>query len=181
MFNLQSFSSQKSLVADGNIAVALNRIRSLLTKLLHSPETGVIYLTSIDAVTITKGMIVSLGTTNPYTCFRSFAQDVIGQPYTVRGIAICLSNSIATGEGGYFRIAGEALVTLDTGLTPVEGDSVYVSPIAEGLGNNNQPSGTDWIRQVGIIKDTNGYDNYVPGKDKVKIIIEKCCEYQLAQ
>jgi hypothetical protein len=178
MFNLQSFSSQKSLVADGNIAVALNRIRSLLTKLLHSPETGVIYLTNNSVSNIPTGSIVSLSTL-PYTCYLSSAVDGVLQPLLVRGIGISIMNrTIAPGEGGYFRIAGEVLVLMESALGLVEGSPVYVSDSVAGTGTDVQPEDTSWIRQIGIIKDAG---MYVPTNLYCKILIEKCCEYQLGQ
>jgi len=177
MFNLQSFATQKSGVSDGNIANALNKIRQLLTKLLHSPETGVIYLTNVDPITTVSFGSIVCPYTDPYSCVAAYADDGPAQPIVSRGFAVCLSDEVAPSEGGYFRFNGEADVHLENDLTPVAGELVYVSKTAYGLGTNVIPGDlNDWVRVVGTIKDASEYSS--PSNVFVRMILGKCCESQ---
>ena len=180
MFNLQAFSTQKSGVSDGSVANALNKIRSLLTKLLHSPETGVIELTSGEiAADIAKGKIVALDN-EIYQCVRAYADDGPGQPFTCRGFAVCLSDLVEPGEKGFFRFAGEADTILEPALDPGAGESVYVSTTVYGSGTNVVPTGNnEWVRKVGYIKDASQYTAGPPANLFVRMVLDKCCENQI--
>jgi len=178
MFNLQSFSTQKSGVSDGNTANALNRIRSLLTKLLHNPETGVIYLTSSDITDITKGMVVTLSPA-PYSCTKAYAEDTPAQPYLCRGFAVCLNDTVQPGESGYFRFNGEAEVLFETALTLNAGDNVYVSDSVYGVCTNESSGIGNWVRVIGQIKDKSMYSIISPANLFARVVLNKCCESQI--
>jgi len=164
MFNLQAFSTQKSPVSDGPTAVALARIRGLLTKLLHNPETGVLYLLNGDASPITKGMLCRFDADNRVTPTTYLFGDTA---------VVCLADSLAAGEWGFFRFAGEAEVRLINGIAPSSSDVVYVSGV-DGLGDISAPGGAGtWIKQVGWILDPTDYVTVT--NPLVKTVLEPCC------
>jgi len=168
MFNLQSFSSQKGSVADGAASNALNRIRSLLTKLLHSPETGVLFLKNDDEViSITKGQIVTIVDADAVNLAVSDVDAELS-----RSIAICLNDSIGPTDWGYFRFAGEAEVLLNGGLTPVEADYIKLD-ITPGQGTVSSAAILGPDVRVGLITDAS---EYVSVSNRfVKVVLENCC------
>jgi len=167
MFNLQSFSSQKAPVSDGNTSLALARIRRLLTKLLHSPETGVLELVNDDVVGMIKGMVVAISSdTN-----QVILADADGVNPT--GFAICLSDSVLPNNSGYFRFMGETDVLFVPGLDPApnEADAVVVSDTAGYCTNDDGVAGV--VRRIGLVVDASEYVAVI--NPFARVIMEPCC------
>jgi len=165
MFDLQSFSSQKSMVSDGPSSIALARIRGLLTKLLHNPETGVLYLQNDDAVAITKGMICSFSDDN------AVQRSINNSDTLYNAVCVALGDSVAVGDWGFYRFNGEAEILLIDGEATAPSLPIYVAGEA-GKGTITPTAVlTEWVKQIGFILDDSTY-----GDDSlVKIVIERCC------
>lgn len=170
MFDLQSFSAQKSLVSDGPVSIALAKIRGLLTKLLHSPETGVLYLQNDDTVPITVGMICA------FTDDNAVQPSVNNDEDLSRAVCIALGDSVDNGDWGFFRFAGEAEVLLVDAIDPEPNEGIYVSGV-EGKGTNSPTAvAGEWVKQVGFVLDDSMYTTVT--NPFVRILIENCCADQ---
>ena len=167
MFDLQSFSTQKSMVSDGPASIALAKIRGLLTKLLHSPETGVLYLQNDDTVPITHGMICAFSDNNA-------VQPAVNDSDSLyNAVCIALNDSINNGDWGFFRFAGEAEVLLVDAIDPEPNEAIYVSGV-EGKGTNSPTAvAGEWVKQVGFVLDDSMYVTIT--NPFIRIVIENCC------
>lgn len=147
MFNLTSFESLQG-TENGPLGTAINHIRYWLTKLVHSPETGVVKLT-VDpgSADVLYGEVVGL-TSGDNECALATNRG----PYAV---AISLSRTtLEDGDQGYFRMTGVAEVKLVSGLTLHNGDILYISG-TDGLATN--VPGAPGTRTIGTVIDTSKY------------------------
>lgn len=158
MFDLNIFKTSKG-TPSGLTGYAVKAIRILLTKLLHSPETGVIKLAIEDnGTSVPYAHIIAISNTAPYTC------EITNEGSVVDAIAVSLSRTtLVENRQGYFRMTGVAEVAMDTGLPLENGIRVYAS--VGGLGTSN-PS----PRQVGWILDTQDYSQVTGGN--VLVLLE---------
>lgn len=161
MFNLTSFESLQG-TESGPLGTAINHIRYWLTKLVHSPETGVVKLT-VDpgSEDVLYGEVVGL-TSGDNEC--ALATNRV--PYAV---AISLSRTtLEDGDQGYFRMTGVAEVLCVTGLALNNGDTLYVSNAENGKATNVIPGGP--YRRIGEVIDTSKYTSL--GGYLVKTMLE---------
>lgn len=179
MFNINAFASQKSPVSNGLTAATMGRLRQLLNKLLHSPETGVSYLYNAYNATLSHGMLVSINNNPAREVVPSTAIVDDAQPMLARAVAVVLGR-VPVDSWGYFRHAGEAEVLLVNDLTPDEGDRVYVAENVApnlGKGTNAEPADpSSWIRMMGFVNDASMYVTVT--NPYVRMIIEPCCMWQ---
>ncbi len=157
MFNLTSFESLQG-TESGPLGTAINHIRYWLTKLVHSPETGVVKLTvEPQSAHVLYGEVVAL-TSISNNCTLADARARMA-------LAISLSHTtLEDGDQGYFRMTGVAEVKLVPGLTLHNGDILYMSD-TDGLATNIAPGmravgpGTiaPGMRTVGTVIDTSKY------------------------
>lgn len=151
MFDLNIFKTSKG-TPSGLTGYAVKAIRILLTKLLHSPETGVVKLAVEDnGTSVPYAHLVAISNTAPYTC------ELTDEVSAAAAIAVSLSRTtLDENDQGYFRMTGVAEVAMTTGLTLVNGTRVYAT--SGGLGTNEQTP-----RQVGWILDTQDYSEVTGG------------------
>ena len=171
MFNLTSFNGSQG-APSGIMGTALAGIRSLLTQLLHSPETGVVKLTVFNPSAeslikapkaptpthINYGYIVGIVDSSPYTCAR--ANGLTETP--VFALAVSLQkNQLDPGDSGYFRMTGVANVAMVTRngkiVNPANGDRIYASNDFPGRGTVSKPE-DKYVRSVGWIVDVSNYE-----------------------
>lgn len=147
MFNLSSFESLQG-TESGPLGTAINHIRYWLTKLVHSPETGVVKLT-VDpgSADVLYGEVVGLTGSNECSLATSRG------PFAV---SVSLSRTtLEDGDSGYFRMTGVAEVLCVTGLNLNNGDTLYVSSAENGKATNVMPFGP--YRRIGEVIDTSKY------------------------
>jgi hypothetical protein len=160
MFDLNIFSTSKG-TPSGLTGYAVKAVRTLLTKLLHSPETGVVKLTIEDNTdSVPYAHLVALSDAAPYTCGLTIG-DNLGN-----AVAVSLSRTtLVENTQGYFRMTGVAEVAMEVGLTPANGTRVYTSLNVDGV-----VSILPGPRQVGWILDHSNYDTMAGGN--VLVLLE---------
>lgn len=158
MFDLNIFASSKG-TPSGLTGYAVKTIRALLTKLLHSPETGVVKLTVADNTpSVPYAHLVAISDAAPYTC------GLTNEVSAADAIAVSLSRTtLVENRQGYFRMTGVAEVAMATDLVLVNGTRVYAT--SGGLGTNEQTP-----RQVGWILDMQDYSGVTGGN--VLVLLE---------
>jgi hypothetical protein len=148
MFNLTSFESSQG-TESGPLGTAISHIRYWLTKLVHSPETGVVKLT-VNPFTpdVLYGEVVGL------TSASNECELVDNRG--AEAVAISLSRTtLQDGDQGYFRMTGVAEVKLVAGLDLHNGNILYAPSAEPGKATNVLPITPH--RRVGVVADTAKY------------------------
>lgn len=155
MFNLSSFESLQG-TESGLLGTAINHIRYWLTKLVHSPETGVVKLTTEpNAPIIHFGELVTLDTgASQCTLADSRKRDAIA--VSLSREPLITMTKFPNVKTAYFRMTGVAEVKCIPGLDLNNGDTLYLDMDATpGQATNVQPLGQ--YRVIGTVIDDSKY------------------------
>jgi hypothetical protein len=169
-------------VSDAQAGKGTNVVPSLEVKQIGWVKSTVGYSVNqqVTAVVTALGAAAELPTpTPPATLLQDFLGGegsdplVLGEIVNVRGgndfveradatasitfigtIGVVAVATISGGETGAIAVAGEAVVFLEAGLTPIAGQKIYVSATTPGRGTNVAPTN---IIPIGVIRSTANY------------------------